>query len=108
MISEVYEMLAREIYSHYGFKSQYFKILEELGELIEALVKNHDGRDSDDHVCEELADCQIMIWQLSSHYGKDAVDRWIRMKISRQLDRIRESSDAAASKQDKEKKQCQQ
>lgn len=71
---------------HFGVQAQVAKALEELGELISALGRNIDNQNRK-NVCEEIADCHIMLTQLRVIYGKDDVDRFVETKLKR-LERL--------------------
>lgn len=59
--------------------------MEECGELIQVLAKRMNkytmtaGRYVDDHIAEELADVQIMIWQLQRIFPND---EWLSKKLT--------------------------
>lgn len=74
----------------YGVTHQAVKAMEELGELEQALAKvvNNDFEtyaqrvDAIDHVAEEIADAQIMLWQMISAFDLD-VEGLIDYKLKR-------------------------
>ncbi len=69
-----------QILCHYGIGAQTMKTIEELSELIQALVKKDK-----DNIREEIADCFIMLNQMCLVYG--SVDDIIESKIQRTLQR---------------------
>lgn len=75
----------------YGHRSQTYKAYEELGELITALSR-HLGdplrQPQPDSIQEELADCFIMLSQLSIIFGETAVHTQIDRKLTRLNDRL--------------------
>lgn len=84
------ERVAGKIADHYGYESQKGKTVEELIELADTLI-HYDGRCSRNEVIDEMADVQIMLWQMEHlmHCESDmkmSIDR----KLDRQLIRIRE------------------
>lgn len=85
----------KTIAKHYGFKSQTDKAVEEMGELITAIIKWKQSEMYEDylHMTEELVDVEIMIQQLKQeiYSTKDWKDRYKKMrefKLSRQIERI--------------------
>lgn len=86
-------MYAKKIYrtalETYGAEHQTKKLFEEIGEFQEALCKYNDGRDTLDHVAEELADVQIMLEQMTILHGCGAlVDVWKRLKLEKLAQKI--------------------
>ena len=78
----------RTIANFYGNATQYDKLQEELGELIEAI-----DEDNLEHVAEEIADVEIMLEQikyLSNLY--ETVKLQKDYKIMRQLQRVRKEA----------------
>jgi hypothetical protein len=81
-----------QIFSHYGRMHQEMKLLEELAELMQAISRASTAEEVnraiyfDELAIEEAADVLIMIQQL---YG-DAVNKYIEMKLQRQLERIKD------------------
>lgn len=57
----------------FGGKHQIGKLFEEMSELEEAIIKHHFGRDSADHIAEEIADVEIMLHQAKLIYG----NKWL-------------------------------
>lgn len=53
----------------YGKEHQLNKAVEECSEFVDALMKFRDGRDTIDHLAEELADVRIMLKQVEQIYG---------------------------------------
>lgn len=82
--------LARNIADHYGYESQKGKTVEELIELADTLI-HYDGRRSKNEVIDEMADVQIMLWQMEHLMDcEEEVKDMILQKLFRQLQRIRE------------------
>lgn len=101
-----------EIAKEYGYEPQSRQLIEEMAELTVAINKHwrigrkfleaesggkrdnnmqqvvHEARD---RIIEELADVQVMIWQISQLLGAEdgELEDVINDKISRQLDRIK-------------------
>ena len=82
MTTEQIAILTKAV-NHYGKDNQIRKAIEELAELIRALaIGNVDG------VCDEMADVEIMMWQLRYIVGGGAVDNYVEHKIKRLRDRM--------------------
>lgn len=77
--------LIKRIIKHYGHTTQFNKCVEELSELIRALV-----RDDRNNLIEEIADVYIMLDQLMMmcNIPKHVIDQVIDNKIDRTLERI--------------------
>lgn len=99
-----HEEKTRLIADHYGYASQSRQCMEECGELVQAINKywrveldcgkkiivNKAPHNTFiyDNLIDELADVQIMIWQMSYLLSADT-DKMIEQKLNRQLERIR-------------------
>ena len=69
---------------HYGAMNQVKKLFEEISELEEAIIKHHDGRDTVQHIAEEIADVEIMLQQAKMIYHvENSVDYWKLTKLAR-------------------------
>lgn len=67
-----------------GGDRQIRKLMEEMAELQEAILKHMDDRDTVDHVAEEIVDVCIMLEQMIILHGcGDAVEKWYQFKIDR-------------------------
>lgn len=75
----------------WGGRVQEAIAIEEMSELTKALCKTwrHGIQDkSMDAVIEEIADVQIMLWQLAELYGRGAVHHAIVLKMERLKERV--------------------
>lgn len=86
---------------HYGYNTQSRKAMEEAGELVQAINKFCEGPmkngkvsieeaswgSEEDALRSELADMQIMIWQMCYFHGMDLTET-IDGKLDRQIRRI--------------------
>ena len=79
----------------YGAHHQEHMMVEEMGELATALNHYHRGRCSIDDVRLEIADVFIMIKQMRCLYGKDEVDKAIKLKLQRLQNRLTRDNDNA-------------
>lgn len=76
--------------STYGIEHQTLILFEEMSELQDAICKYKRGRDTTDHICEEIADVQIILSQMAIAYGEDRVREWMAKKLKRLNERIKE------------------
>ena len=83
------EEILRKAMQIKGREHQKGMLMEELGELMSALNKLDRGRDSVDHIAEELADVLIMLeeWMLELDCVSD-VYRWHNIKLLRLAERL--------------------
>lgn len=81
--SAEFDRVIRLAVETYGRESQTQMLFEEMAELQDALCKFARGRDTADHVCEELADVMIMCQQMAVIYDPARVQEWGRYKINR-------------------------
>ena len=81
-----------EIANHYGVKNQSIVCIEELSEFQKELCKMLRGEGDLDKLIEELADVEIMLFQVKSLYDIDEVkvEAYQLVKTQRQLARIKE------------------
>ncbi len=84
---EFNEIISRAIET-YGHEAQTQMLFEEMSELQNALCKLSRGRDTADHVCEEIADVMIMCFQMAHIYGTKQVEQWARRKMVRLKQRL--------------------
>lgn len=89
MKKEMIENL-RFISSHYGLKHQEVKLIEEMAELTQAIIKGDPK-----HILEEMADVCIMITQITMLRPESALlERCMEMKIARQIARIQRENES--------------
>lgn len=94
-----------KIAAHYGYEAQSRQLIEEMAELTQAINKLwriegkpykdiYDEVSIDvykDNLVEEIADVQIMLWQMLYLLGAQGkIEPIIERKIDRQLERIEE------------------
>jgi len=84
-----------QIAEHYGYKNQKKILIEELSELIQAVIKvdRAEGTLSDvlknyDNLIEEIADVEIMLYQIK-HLLAINTDEIVEKKVERQIERIK-------------------
>ena len=92
------EILVKAIKT-FGCDNQSDIAIEEMGELIKAIIKHRRYRTADtlDNLKEEIADVQIMVRQLQLMYGD--VDDIMASKIERLDKRIKEFKNESKNKQ---------
>ena len=91
------EEVYRESIETYGSEAQIDLAIEEMSELIKALLKfrrygwSESSADYYENVIEEIADVKIMIRQLEMIYDCEfGVEQWIDRKVERQIERLAE------------------
>lgn len=72
----------------WGVEGQCHKAVEELGELITALMRFYNGRGTTHDVVTEIADCYIMLDQLSYMFGERDVRKEMIFKKLRLMERL--------------------
>lgn len=86
----------QKIASHYGYDAQSRQCIEEMAELTQAINKywrkKGNGQPTDkkgcfDNLVEEIADVQIMLWQLKYLLNADT-SIIIQQKLDRQMERM--------------------
>lgn len=98
MNSSTYYSKIQKIADTYGYDAQSRQCIEEMAELTQAINKlwrkqgNGQSTDKDlsvciDNIVEEIADVQIMLWQMAYLLNAD-VTPIIEQKLDRQLERI--------------------
>lgn len=83
----------KEALKKWGVDMQVIVAIEEMSELTKELSKRlRRGATSadwnNDLIGEEIADVQIMLWQLSEVVGRHTVQKHIRQKMERLSDRV--------------------
>lgn len=81
----------QKIIEHYGVNNQLKKLTEEVYELQESILEQHNI----EHILEEYADVEVILEQIKQYFKLD--DEKIELikdyKVARQLYRIRNESD---------------
>lgn len=72
----------RTIADHYGLNHQKIKLIEEMAELTQAIIKGDDA-----HIAEEMCDVELMMEQVR-YLGGYHPEAFRPFKINRQLQRI--------------------
>ena len=86
------KVILRKALDTYGEMWQIKKLFEEIGEMQEALCKCTDGRDTVEHLAEEIADVRIMLTQMCIlHDCEDLADEIMLEKLERLADRVKKA-----------------
>lgn len=89
-----YGKIIRDALQTYGAEAQKTMVIEECAELINALAKQRRKRTSDADIITEIADVQIMLWQMTVLYGAAAVNGAIAGKMKRLQERLGRNEEA--------------
>lgn len=82
--------LYRSALIHFGAEHQIDKCIEELAELMTALIHWRDSKATPEQVIEEIADVKIMARQMQILFGEEAVTIAEAEKLRRLEERINE------------------
>ena len=76
--------------SAFGADAQITKLCEECAELMTAVIHRRAGRDTNDHVAEEMADVTLMMVQMRIIFGisEEDIDKWMAYKLERLRERL--------------------
>lgn len=72
----------------YGIENQKWMLIEECGELLNAVAKLRRGRSSNEEVITELADVQIMVEQMALFFGWEKFQAEKERKLARLNERL--------------------
>jgi len=75
--------------SKWGIEAQVFMVMEETGEMLNALAKANRGRVTSEEIITELADVSIMMEQMASYFGWDEFTKEKQRKLERLGGRLR-------------------
>lgn len=90
------DMRIEHIATYYGFTSQADMLTEEAAEFTQAVNKLRRGfPDAYKNIKEEVADVLVVALQLRYLLGGDEIDKIMRDKTKRQIERIREEESNA-------------
>lgn len=78
----------------FGVQSQKIVAMEEMAELTKEICKDMRGKLNRDGMIEEIADTQIMLWQLREIYDikPSEIEAMVKKKIKRTIMRINNDS----------------
>lgn len=72
----------------FGITKQTWMVVEECGELLEAIAKLRRGRITEFDLISELVDVHIMVEQMAIYYGLDSFLREKDRKLRRLVERL--------------------
>ena len=75
----------------WGIGNQVFMVMEETGEMLNALAKANRGRVTKEEVITELADVSIMMEQMAVHFGYEEFKSEKERKLNRLKERLEKS-----------------
>jgi NTP pyrophosphatase (non-canonical NTP hydrolase) len=87
---ESYPLVYKKAVETFGIEPQRKTAIEEMAELINAMMKYDRGRNSKDDIIEEIADVTIMMQQLAIIYGQEEVQQQIDFKTNRLANKLKE------------------
>lgn len=91
------ENAALRLYSYvinkYGIEAQKMMLIEECGELLNAVAKLNRGRSTKTDIITELADVHIMVEQMACYFGWEEFKAEKGRKLERLLSRIHYGSE---------------
>jgi NTP pyrophosphatase (non-canonical NTP hydrolase) len=87
---ETYPLVYKKAIETFGIEPQRKTAIEEMAELINAMMKYDRGRNTKDDIIEEIADVTIMMQQLAIIYGQEEVQQQIDFKTNRLANKLKE------------------
>lgn len=88
MKEEEKNQLYTDVLSAWGIGNQVFMVMEESGEMLNALAKANRGRITKEEVITELADVSIMMEQMAVYFGYDEFKAEKERKLKRLKERL--------------------
>ena len=86
--------LYKQLIKTFGSRYQILIAIEELSELQKELIKYLRNKNNQDHISEEMADVDIMLYQLRLIFKNDKkIDQYIKKKTKRTQQRYLHKSD---------------
>lgn len=80
--------LYRKAIESWGIEAQVFMVMEEVGEMLNALAKANRGRSTSKEIITELADVSIMMEQMASYFGWEEFEKEKEYKLERLKERL--------------------
>lgn len=75
--------LYRKAIESWGIEAQVFMVMEETGEMLNALAKANRGRSTKEEIITELADVSIMMEQMAVYFGWSEFEEEKKRKLER-------------------------
>ena len=89
MTTSEFNFVLKQAVLHFGYRAQALQTIEECGELIQVLCKDLNDRLQDrDALIDEMADVQLMLWQLEEFVDINAVKTRMNEKAERLAQRL--------------------
>lgn len=82
--------MGRFFIDHYGEKNQLRQLTKEAIELAHVINDFLDGKDTIEHVKEEMADCLNLIEQFEEYFNDAEISCIVQEKRKRQMERIKQ------------------
>ena len=90
------EKILKDVVDAWGYDSQIDMMIEEMSELTKALLKLKRNSKKPkkeqvkfyNHVCEEIADVNLMIKQMKYIFSSDMINKYEKEKLERLQDRL--------------------
>ncbi len=83
------KLILKEAINVWGRDAQIQMIYEEVGEFLSVIGKYYRGRNTEEEVIDEIADCLIMFNQAALMFGETKVSDQINFKMDRLKSRLR-------------------
>ena len=99
MTQEEKNQIYDDAINRYGIDAQKLMVVEECGELLNALAKTYRGRASIEELITELADVHIMVEQMALYYGWAAFQAEKERKLERLQQRLYDTAKAPTAEQ---------
>ena len=80
--------LFENVLSEWGVENQVFMVMEETGEMLNALAKANRGRVTKEEIITELADVSILMEQMAVFFGYEAYKAEKERKLIRLSERL--------------------
>jgi Leu/Phe-tRNA-protein transferase len=89
----------------YGKDMQLTVAIEEFSELIKEICKNKRGSNNRANIIEEMADCYVMLHQISLIFGveRSELDKMMNFKIARLANRLRKEAESEGEQKMRER-----
>lgn len=90
------ENIYKRIVDTWGTESQLNMVIEEVGELLQAISKFNRAKNKDEetqveayrHLCEEVADVINMMNQMREMFSSELIDKYIKEKLDRTEEKL--------------------
>lgn len=90
METNLLRKICYDAFDTFGSKAQFTMVVEECGELLNALAKYERGRATEEELIDEIADVSIMMDELANHFNWNFFVEKKEYKLLRLKKRIEE------------------